>query len=145
MPIGFFWDYFHEWIMSAVVKENKSIENYTFSIYIISVCCAYFEFFYSWTKVHLNTVFGNVLKELWNRAVVTILLVSVYCAWISKIEFIYYLTGAYILRTFVMMFYAFKVYIPKFHFKFPDKYDSWERYHRTSSFLYSCCFHGFFY
>jgi hypothetical protein len=32
LRIGFFWDYFHEWIMSAVVKENKSIENYTFSI-----------------------------------------------------------------------------------------------------------------
>jgi O-antigen/teichoic acid export membrane protein len=122
LPIGFFWDYFHEWIMSAVVKENKSIENFTFSIYIISVCCAYFEFFYSWTKVHLNTVFGNVLKELWNRAVVTVLLISVYCEWISKIEFIYYLTGAYMLRTFVMMLYAFKIYIPKFHFKFPDNF-----------------------
>jgi O-antigen/teichoic acid export membrane protein len=128
LPIGFFWDYFHEWIMSAVVKENKSIENYTFSIYLIAVCCAYFEFFYSWTKVHLNTVFGNVLKELWNRVVVTILLISVFCGWISKIEFIYYLTGAYILRTFVMMFYAFKIYIPKFHFKFPDNFSEIIKY-----------------
>ncbi|WP_298780827.1 lipopolysaccharide biosynthesis protein [uncultured Polaribacter sp.] len=120
LPLGFCWDYMHELIMSRVTEENQNIENYTFSIYIITVCCAYFEFFYSWTKVQLNTVFGNVLKELWNRAVIMILLVAVFFEWITNVEFIYYLTGAYILRTFVMMFYAFKVYLPKFYFKLPD-------------------------
>ncbi len=122
IPLGFFWDYMHDWIMSRVTSENKSIENYTFSIYIITVCCAYFELFYSWTKVQLNTVFGNVLKELWNRAVVMVLLVSVFFELITKEEFIYYLTGAYVLRTLVMMCYALYVYLPKFHFKLPDNF-----------------------
>ena len=122
IPLGFFWDYAHEWIMSKVTEENQKIEDYTVSIYIISVCCAYFELFYSWTKVQLNTVFGNILKELWNRVVVMILLFAVYFEFITKVEFIYYLTGAYFLRMFVMMFYAFKLYVPKFTFSRPDNF-----------------------
>ena len=128
LPLGFLWDYAHEIIMSRVTEDNNNIESYTFSIYIITVCCAYFEFFYSWTKVQLNTVFGNILKELWNRAVVMILLIAVFLEFITKIEFIYYLTGAYILRTFVMMFYAFKVYLPKFYFKLPDNFSEIIKY-----------------
>ena len=128
LPLGFLWDYMHTWIMSSVAEENKNIESYTFSIYIISVSCAYFEFFYSWTKVQLNTVFGNVLKELWNRVVIMTLLLSVFFEWITKIEFIYYLTGAYVIRTFVMMFYAFKIYLPKFYFKLPSNYSEIIKY-----------------
>ena len=122
LPIGFLWDYCHEWIMNKVTKENQIIESYTFSIYLIAVACAYFELFYSWTKVQLQTIFGNVLKELWNRVVVLILLVAVFLGVITKVEFIFYLTVAYILRAFVMMFYAFSMYFPKFYFKFPDNY-----------------------
>lgn len=128
LPLGFFWDYVHNLIIDRVTDDNKSIENYTFSIYIISVCCAYFEFFYSWTKVQLNTVFGNILKELWNRVVVMILLVAVFFSFITKVEFILYLTYAYVLRTIVMMCYAFKVYLPKFHFTLPDNFSEILRY-----------------
>lgn len=122
LPLAYFWDYAHTYIVSSLTDANKNIEDYTFSIYIISVCCAYFELFYSWTKVQLNTVFGNVLKELWNRAVVMILLLAVFFELITKVEFIYFLTGAYILRTFVMMCYAFYVYLPKFYFQLPDNF-----------------------
>ena len=128
LPLGFFWDYMHEWIMIRVTEENKGVESYTFSIYIIAICCAYFELFYSWTKVQLNTVFGNVLKELWNRAVVMILLLAVFFEFITKSEFIFYLTIAYVLRTFVMMFYAFSVYLPKFSFKLPDNFSEIIKY-----------------
>ena len=122
MPIGFLWDYFHEWIMSKVTEENQMIESYTFFIYLIAVACAYFELFYSWTKVQLQTVFGNILKELWNRVVVMMLLSAVFFGFITKSEFIFYLTIAYIIRAFVMMFYAFSMYFPKFHFRLPDNF-----------------------
>lgn len=122
IPIGFFWNYIHEWIMTQVTEENKQIEDYTIIIYIIAVCCAYFEVFYSWSKVYLQTVFGNVLKEFWNRAAVMILLIAVFFGWITKSGFIYVLTATYVLRTLVMMFYAFKVYLPTFSFKLPDNY-----------------------
>ena len=122
LPLGFLWDYMHDWIMSRVTKENQIIEDYTFSIYLIAIACAYFELFYSWTKVQLQTVFGNVLKELWNRVFVMILLLAVFFDLITKSEFIFYLTGAYLLRVLVMMFYAFKTYLPKFYFKLPENY-----------------------
>jgi O-antigen/teichoic acid export membrane protein len=122
LPIGFLWDYCHEWIMNKVTKENQIIESYTFSIYLIAVACAYFELFYSWTKVQLQTIFGNILKELWNRVVVMILLSAVFFGFITKSEFILYLTIAYIIRAFVMMLYAFSMYFPKFYFKLPDNY-----------------------
>jgi O-antigen/teichoic acid export membrane protein len=122
IPIGFLWDYFHEWIMSKVTEENQMIESYTFFIYLIAVACAYFELFYSWTKVQLQTVFGNILKELWNRLVVMILLAAVFFGFITKSEFIFYLTLAYIIRAVVMMFYAFSMYFPKFYFRLPDNF-----------------------
>ncbi|WP_159950795.1 lipopolysaccharide biosynthesis protein [Polaribacter septentrionalilitoris] len=122
LPLGFLWDHAHDWIMSRVTEENQIIEDYTFSIYLIAIACAYFELFYSWTKVQLQTVFGNVLKELWNRVFVMILLLAVFFGFITKPEFILYLTGAYLLRVLVMMSYAFYMYLPKFYFKLPENY-----------------------
>ena len=37
LPIGYFWDYFHNWIMQSVTAENKNVEQYTFYIYSIAV------------------------------------------------------------------------------------------------------------
>ena len=122
LPLGFLWDHAHDWIMSRVTEENQIIEDYTFSIYLIAIACAYFELFYSWTKVQLQTVFGNILKELWNRVFVMILLLAVFFGFITKPEFILYLTGAYLLRVLVMMSYAFYMYFPKFYFKLPENY-----------------------
>ncbi len=128
IPLGFLWDYAHDWIMSRVTKENQIIEDYTFSIYLIAIACAYFELFYSWTKVQLQTVFGNLLKELWNRVVVMLLLLAVFFDFISKSEFIFYLTGAYLLRVLVMMIYAFYIYLPKFYFKLPNNFSEIIKY-----------------
>ena len=120
LPIGFFWDAFHEFIISRLsAKNDGKVEDYTLVIYIVAVSCAYFEVFYSWAKVHLKTVLGNILKEFYNRAVVFVLLIAVFFDFINKSEFIYALTGFYIVRTLIMMFYAFKTYLPKFNFKFP--------------------------
>ena len=122
LPLGFLWDYAHDWIMSRVTEENQIIEEYTLSIYLIAIACAYFELFYSWTKVQLQTVFGNILKELWNRVFVMILLLAVFFGFLTKSEFIWYLTAAYLLRVLVMMSYAFYMYLPKFYFKLPENY-----------------------
>lgn len=122
-PIGLLWNHFHELIINYGPEENRQvIKNYTVSIYIIAFACAYFEVFYAWAKVHFKSVLGNVLKEFWNRAVVMILLVSVFFELITKSQFIYFLSGAYILRTLVMMFYAFSLYRPNFSLKLPDNF-----------------------
>ncbi|MFY7671706.1 lipopolysaccharide biosynthesis protein [Tenacibaculum sp. MEBiC06402] len=123
VPVGFLWNYIQDFIVTNFLsEENKQIESYTIVIYIVSICCAYFEVFYAWSKVHLKTVVGNFLKEFYNRAVVLILLLSVSFQIITKTQFIFWLTGFYILRTLIMMFYAFKVYFPKFSISLPKNY-----------------------
>ncbi|MDP5104798.1 MAG: oligosaccharide flippase family protein [Polaribacter sp.] len=122
IPIGFFGDLFYEQISNYISEKNPVIKEYTFVIYLVAFTCAYFEVFYAWAKVHFQTVFGNILKELYNRVVVMLLLFAVYLQWITKAEFIYYLTGAYFIRMLLMMFYAFKLYLPKFTFERPDNF-----------------------
>ena len=119
LPIAYFGNLFYEEISNYISKENPIIKNYTFVIYLIAVACAYFEIFYSWAKVQFQSVFGNLLKELWNRVAIMILLFAVYFEFITKPEFIYYLTGAYFLRMLLMMGYAFKLYFPIYSFKLP--------------------------
>ena len=126
LPVGFCWDFFHNLIMDYISKSkvegNLIIENYTVLIYVIAVSCAYFEVFYSWAKVQMQSVFGNVLKELYNRVAIMVFLIAVYLELITKQEFLYYMTIAYVLRTLVMMFYAFKLYTPKFSFTLPNNF-----------------------
>ena len=123
IPVGFLWNSIQDFIVANFLSdENKDIESYTIVIYIVSICCAYFEVFYAWSKVHLKSVVGNFLKEFYNRAVVLILLLSVSFELITKSQFIFWLTGFYILRTLIMMYYAFKVYFPKFTLSLPNNY-----------------------
>jgi O-antigen/teichoic acid export membrane protein len=123
VPMGFFGDLFYDQISSYISEKNPIIKDYTFVIYLVAFTCAYFEVFYAWAKVHFQTVFGNILKELYNRVAVMILLFAVYLEWITKAEFIYYLTGSYFLRMLLMMFYAFRLYLPKFTFERPDNFN----------------------
>jgi len=132
IPIGFFWDFFHYKIVEYVAKSgnefNLIIENYTVNIYIIAICCAYYEVFYSWAKVQMQSVFGNVLKELYNRVAIMVFLFAVYFELITKQQFLVCMTGAYILRTILMMLYAFKLYMPKFSFSLPKNFKEVLRY-----------------
>lgn len=132
LPVGFFWNFFHNLIMDYISKSNVEanliIENYTIYIYIIAVCCAYFEVFYSWAKVQMQSVFGNLLKELYNRVAIMTFLIAVFFEIITKQEFLYYMTIAYILRTLIMMLYAFKLYMPKFSFTLPYNFKEVLRY-----------------
>ncbi|QXP74219.1 lipopolysaccharide biosynthesis protein [Tenacibaculum sp. AHE15PA] len=132
LPVGFCWDFFHDLIMGYVAKSNVEgnliIENYTVYIYIIAVACAYFEVFYSWAKVQMQSVFGNVLKELYNRAAIMILLFAVSFELITKQEFLYYMTVAYVARTIFMMLYALKLYTPKLTLSLPFNFKEVLRY-----------------
>ena len=56
LPIGYFWDVIHRWIMANIPEENSIIEDYTIYIYLVAIACAYFEVFYSWSRVQLQSV-----------------------------------------------------------------------------------------
>ncbi len=122
VPFGFLGTVFYEQISIFLSQENDVIKEYTFVIYLVAIATAYFEVFYAWSKVQLRSVFGNFIKEMYNRLAVMILLFCVYFELISENEFIYYLTGAYFLRLLIMMLYAFKLYFPKITFSLPYNY-----------------------
>lgn len=128
IPIGFIGNLFYNQIGNLLSEENPVIKEYTFIIYLVAIATAYFEIFYAWSKVQMQSVFGNLLKELWNRILVMFLLFAVFLNWISKEEFIYYLTASYFLRTLIMMLYAFKLYLPKFSFSFPENFSEILKY-----------------
>lgn len=122
IPMGFLGSVFYEKISQYLSIENPIVKEYVFVIYIVAVLTAYFEIFYSWAKVQLQSVFGNFVREMFSRIVVMVLLFLVFIQIISKEEFVYYLTGAYVLRTLVMMGYAFYLRKPKIELTLPDNY-----------------------
>ena len=122
LPFGFFGTVFYEQISNYLSLENPIIKDFTWVIYLVAIATAYFEIFYAWAKVQMQSVFGNILKEMFSRIAVMILLVLVFLKVIDQVEFIYYLTGAYFFRAFVMLLYALKLYTPRFTFQLPDNY-----------------------
>lgn len=128
IPIGFLVSQLYEQIGNHISEENPILKDYTFVIFVVAFACAYFEVFYSWVKVQMQSVFGNVLKEFWNRAVVLTLLLAVLFDFLTKPQFIYFLTGAYVLRALVMMIYAFWQYFPKFTLQLPKNFKEVVRY-----------------
>ncbi len=128
IPIGFFGNFFYEQISSWLSLKNPVVKEYTSIIYIVAVLTAYFEIFYAWAKVQLRSVFGNLVKEMFSRVAAMILLFLVYFEVIDQVQFIYYLTFAYLLRMLVMMCYAFYLRRPKIAFRLPENYKEIIRY-----------------
>ena len=122
LPFGFFGTVFYEQIGNYLSLENAIIKEYTWVIYLVAIATAYFEIFYAWAKVQMQSVFGNILKEMFSRIAAMILLMLVFLEVIDQVEFIYYLTGAYFFRALVMLFYALKLYKPTFVFSLPKNY-----------------------
>ena len=122
IPMGFIGNIFYEQISTWLSLENAIVKDYTIIIYIIAILTAYFEIFYAWAKVQFQSVFGNLVKEMFSRVAAMILLGFVYFKVITQVEFIYYLTFAYFLRMLVMMSYAFYLRKPKLSFHLPENY-----------------------
>jgi len=122
IPIGLLGNLFYEKISDFLAIKNQMIGGYTTVIYLVAIATAYFEVFYAWSKVHLQSVFGNAVKELYHRVSTMILLLLVWLEIINAHQFIWLMTASYFLRTLIMMWYAFAIYTPKFTLKFPDNY-----------------------
>lgn len=122
LPFGFVGTIFYNQISDLLSLENEIIKDFTWVIYLVAIATAYFEVFYAWAKVQMQSVLGNVLKEMFSRVATMILLFLVFLEVITQVEFIYYLTVAYFLRMFIMMLYAFRLYVPVFTFQLPKNY-----------------------
>jgi len=113
LPIGFFGTVFYDKIADWISQENAIIKDYTALIFVVAVSMGYFEVFYSWCRVHLKSVYGNFIREIFARLAVMILLFFVYFKWMDEEQFIYTVAIVYVVRMLIMMFYAFKVYKPE--------------------------------
>lgn len=110
----------YELIASFLSRENPIIYDYVWQIPVIGLCMGYFEIFYAWVKVHMQSVFGSFVKEVVLRVFITLFLLAVYFGWMSPLTFINTLMGIYLATTLVMFFYAMKVKSVSFSFQFPS-------------------------
>jgi O-antigen/teichoic acid export membrane protein len=110
---------FYEPISGYFLAENKGLKPFLILIPIIGLFMAYFEIFYAWVKVHMQSVVGNLISEVVVRVVTTCLLFAVYFGFLSKPNFIYCLAFAYFLQLVAIMIYAFKIKVPVLKFAIP--------------------------
>lgn len=109
---GLLLDYFSD--------SNELIKPYIWMIFLIAVATAYFEIFFSWSKINYQSVFGNFMKEVFHRACVSLLLIAVYFDILTVEGFVYALSGVFVLRTIAMKLYAFRLYFPRISLSFPE-------------------------
>ncbi len=119
LPLAIISQVANEAIGNFLSQENPVVKGYVWHIFLIGMAMAYFEVFYAWAKVKMRSVFGNFMKEVFSRVVVTLLLLLVYAEVISVMAFLNALVLQYLLRTLIMMVYAFKLQQLKLNFKLP--------------------------
>lgn len=121
VPVGLIGYLSFDLISNLLSEKNPIIKDYISLIFIAAICFSYFEIFYSWAKVQMQSVFGNFMKEVFHRVGTTLLFLGIYKNWINVEEFIYGVIIIYIIRTIIMMLFAFSVKKPVLKFsKIPD-------------------------
>lgn len=128
IPMGFLGNLFYETLSEWLSLENPIMKEYTYIIYLVALATGYFEIFYAWSKVQLKSVFGNLLKEVYPRFIVFVLLIGFSFDMFSKSSFIYLLTIGYFIRLLLMMCYAFYLRKPVFRWAAPSNFSEILRY-----------------
>lgn len=123
-----FYFQFNSALLELIAGKGNGVSRFPFLILAIAISTAYFEVFFSWLRVHLKTVFGNFLKEVYPRVLVFLLLMAYILEWIDLDGFINFLIIGYYLRLLCVMCYSFFIYIPSFNFHLPSNWTSLLRY-----------------
>ena len=118
--IGIVGVFTYDLILNYFSEGNVLVQPYVWLIFVLALATAYFEIFFSWTKVNYQSVFGNVMREVFHRLCISLLLLCVFWGWLSVEEFIYSISGVFVLRSILMMLYAFRLYFPKLRLSFPE-------------------------
>ena len=82
---------FYDDIKSYLFQSNETLSKYVYVIIYIAISTSFFEIFYSWLRVKLKSVFGNFLKELYPRLLISFLLISYSAGVINFEKFIMFL------------------------------------------------------
>ncbi|WP_298555569.1 oligosaccharide flippase family protein [uncultured Algibacter sp.] len=107
----------YDTIVSFLSKKNEIIKDYLWHTVIIAIALAYFEVFFAWAKVQMQTVFGNFMKEVFHRVGAMILLFLLHFKVINIEQFMAGFVVVYVVRMLVMNVYAFSVKLPVIIFK----------------------------
>lgn len=121
LPISIIGCLFYAPIALWLSDENPIIYDYVWLIPVIGLCMGYFEIFYAWVKVHMKSVFGNFVKEVFLRVLISIFLLAVYFKYITAREFIYITVAIYFVTMLLMAFFALRIKRPHFGLSMPDK------------------------
>ena len=122
LPICFLVVQFHDLIAEFLSVKNPIIKSYVWVIFLVSFATSYFEVFYAWSRVQFKSIFGNILKEIYPRIAVFILLFLVSIDILTKENFVWWLTGLYYIRLIIIIIYSLFLYTPKFSVKIPNNF-----------------------
>ncbi|MEM0933591.1 MAG: polysaccharide biosynthesis C-terminal domain-containing protein [Bacteroidota bacterium] len=119
LPLFLFFAFFQDLLGDLVSTINPVVRNYLWYVFLVGFAMAYFEVYYAWCKVHLKSVFGNFMKEVFGRLGVMLLLLFLYLDLFSLDVFFKLLVGLYVLRTIIIKLYAFRISRPKLRYVLP--------------------------
>ncbi|OBQ54132.1 oligosaccharide flippase family protein [Tamlana sp. s12] len=102
----------YDFIAGLLSKKNEIIKDYLWHTIFIAIALAYFEVFFAWAKVQMETVVGNFMKEVFHRVGAMVLLFLLHYKLIDVEQFMLGLVLVYVLRMLVMKLYAFSVKFP---------------------------------
>lgn len=110
------------WIVDIIASKNNILQPYVWTIFVLALFMAYFELFYAWAKVHFKSVYGNLLKEVYHRVMVMVLLLGVSFDFIEVHLFIYLLMAVYGSRMVLMAIAAIWIKKPTIEWYLPSNY-----------------------
>ena len=119
---------YYEQIKNILFQSENTLSKYAYVILFIAVSTSFFEIFYSWVRVKLKSVFGNFLKELYPRLLITSLLILYTLDFLNFESFILFLISGYYLRLLIVMIYSFIINKPKISFSFKNDFKEIFRY-----------------
>ena len=109
---------YYDQIRQYLFQSDQSLSRYAYVILYIAVSTSLFEVFYSWLRVKLKSVFGNFLKELYPRLLISFLLISYLMGTLDFENFVLFLIYGYYLRLIIIIIYSFIVIKPRLNLNF---------------------------
>ena len=109
---------YYDQIRQYLFQSDQSLSRYAYVILYIAVSTSLFEVFYSWLRVKLKSVFGNFLKELYPRLLISFLLISYLMGTLDFENFVLFLIYGYYLRLIIIIIYSFVVIKPRLNLNF---------------------------
>ena len=122
VPISLIFYFFYDEIAHSWIKENPTLQPFFWLIPVVGLFMAYFEVFYAWAKVHMQSVIGNFISEVLVRSIVMILLIGVHFNWLAKDTFVYCVALAYFAQLIAMKLYAISIKMPVWRIAIPTNF-----------------------